>query len=479
MEVNKEEAARCRTLGAEALRNADYVRAIKMFQKSLHLYPLPGVQALLDQAQRKQQSQSTRHQEQQQQQTGSSTTSTSNTMNGTSSSSSSSSSHTTTHRASTSTASAAASRSSSTSSLGADGRAYTPAQLSVVTQVLQSKEGGGRGAHYRVLGIPPNADDATIKKAYRQLALKLHPDKNSAPHADEAFKAVGLAYATLSDSQKRRIYDLSGEEDPDNRGGGARRGANGQEVSPEDIFNMFFGGGMPPGTAGAGGGGMGPGFRVYSTGFGPGGMAFGGMHPHNRRARHQQRQQGQQPQHSEGILGTISQLLPLILILILSFFNMSSNNDNAATGGGGSRYFSLTPVKPHVNPLTTKITNVKDIPYYVSDQFLRTIARDRYQLSQVERMVERGYESYLMEECKNQKLYKRRLEKRAASTHRTLKEEERVILKKKAEEFELSRCLELEDLFPQSVPEKDRVLKQRQQQQQQQQQQEQQQHVEF
>ncbi len=470
MEVNKEEAARCRTLGAEALRNADYARAIKMFQKSLHLYPLPGVQALLDQAQRKQLNSTHHHQDQQRQQTGSSTTSTSNNANGTSSS------HTSTHRASTA---AAASRSSSSSSLGADGRAYTPAQLSVVTQVLKSKE-GGRGAHYRVLGIPSNADDAAIKKAYRQLALKLHPDKNSAPHADEAFKAVGLAYATLSDSQKRRIYDLSGDEDPDNRGGGgARRGANnfnGQEVSPEDIFNMFFGGGMSPGAAAAGGG-MGPGFRVYSTGFGPGGMAFGGMHPQMRaRQQQQQRQRGQQ-QHAEGILGTISQLLPLMLILMLSFFNMSSNNDSATTGGG-SRYFSLTPVKPHVNPLTTKITNVKDIPFYVSDQFLRTIARDRYQLSQVERMVERGYESYLMEECKNQKLYKRRLEKRAASTHRTLKEAERVILKKKAEEFELSRCLELEDLFPQSVPEKDRVVKERQRQQQQEQQQ-QQQHVEF
>ena len=66
----------------------------------------------------------------------------------------------------------------------------------------------------------------------------------------EAFKAVGLAYGTLSDSQKRTIYDRYGDEDPDNTGGGGmRRGAGGvhfrpgQEVSPEEIFNMFFGGG--------------------------------------------------------------------------------------------------------------------------------------------------------------------------------------------------------------------------------------------
>jgi hypothetical protein len=232
---------------------------------------------------------------------------------------------------------------------------------------------------------------------------------------------------------------------------------------------------------------MGPGFRVYSTGFGPGGgggMAFGGMHP-NMRARQQQQQhrQRQQQQHADGILGTISQLLPLILILLLSFFNMSSDNSTATTGG--SRYFSLTPVKPHIHPQSTKITSVKDIPYYVSDQFLRTIARDRYQLSQVERMVERSYEAYLVEECKNQKLYKRRLEKRASSTHRTLKEDERIVLKKKAEEFELSRCMELEDLFPKSVLEKDRVQHQQQQPPQQQHvqeeqdQQQEQEHVEF
>lgn len=338
--------------------------------------------------------------------------------------------------------------------MGADGRAYTEAQLSVVAQVLKSKE-GGRGAHYRVLGIPHNADDAAIKKAYRQLALKLHPDKNSAPHADEAFKAVGLAYATLSDGQKRRIYDMSGEEDPDNRGGGARRGNgggpnfHGQEVSPEDIFNMFFGGGMPPGA-----GGGGPGFRVYSSGFGPG-MAFGGMNPNGMRARQQRQRQHQQQQHADGILGSVSQLLPLLFILLFTFFNMTSNDDSGAATA--NKYFSLTPVKPHTNPLATKITNVKDIPFYVSDQFLRTIARDRYQLSQVERMVERGYEKYLVEECKNQKTYKRRLEKRAAATRSSLSDVERANLAKKAEEFELTRCIELEDLFPQSVAEKDRV----------------------
>ena len=68
-----------------------------------------------------------------------------------------------------------------------------------------------------VLGLSALGTQSTkseIKKAYRTLASKLHPDKNSAPHANEAFKAVGLAYATVSDPVKRCQYNLTGDEDP-------------------------------------------------------------------------------------------------------------------------------------------------------------------------------------------------------------------------------------------------------------------------
>ena len=101
---------------------------------------------------------------------------------------------------------------------------------------------------------------------------------------------------------------------------------------------------------------------------------------------------------------------------------------------------------PYKNPLKTKVTRVKEIPFFVTDKFLRTYARDRYQLSQVERMVEKSYKNYLVNECNNQKVYKKSLERQAMHTHGTT-EADRQRMSRKAQEFELSRCIELQELF--------------------------------
>jgi len=209
---------------------------------------------------------------------------------------------------------------------------------------LSSKE-GGRGAHYRVLGLRSDASEAQIKKAYRKISLKVHPDKNAAPHSDEAFKAVGLAYATLSDPQKRHIYDRYGEEDPDNRGGGVRpRGGGvhmgGQDVSPEEIFNMFFGGGMGPGMNPGGG------FHVYTGGFGPG----GGIHfaraggPRHRAQQQQQRRRGGQAgaEPENPGLGVLLQFLPILLIAAMSFLKFNETEMPRGAMPGENKYFSLT-----------------------------------------------------------------------------------------------------------------------------------------
>ena len=70
-------------------------------------------------------------------------------------------------------------------------------------------------------------------------------------------------------------------------------------------------------------------------------------------------------------------------------------------------------------------------------------------------MVERSYERYLMDECKNQKDYRNRLEK--MSTNTRIAEEDRKKLVKKLAGYDLTRCVELEDLFPEAVPTKNRV----------------------
>lgn len=66
--------------------------------------------------------------------------------------------------------------------------------------------------YYRVLGITKAATDEEIKKAYRKLALRYHPDKNKAAGSEDKFKEIAEAYEVLSDKKKRDIYDKYGED---------------------------------------------------------------------------------------------------------------------------------------------------------------------------------------------------------------------------------------------------------------------------
>ncbi|ORZ36744.1 DnaJ domain-containing protein, partial [Catenaria anguillulae PL171] len=64
---------------------------------------------------------------------------------------------------------------------------------------------------YQVLDVPKDASEADIKRAYRRLALRYHPDKNPSPEAQELFGAVQRAFNILSDPKKREVYDMYGE----------------------------------------------------------------------------------------------------------------------------------------------------------------------------------------------------------------------------------------------------------------------------
>jgi hypothetical protein len=160
---------------------------------------------------------------------------------------------------------------------GNQDRKYTLEQKAAVIRVRRCSP----TAFYEILDLESVRTTVTeneIKKAYRKLSLLTHPDKNGHEYADEAFKMVSRAFGVLGDKEKREKYDRFGG-DPDSRFGGgggsapqsspfggfagraasgghqgAARGAWDDEISPEEMFNRFFGGGgMGGGFGGFGG----------------------------------------------------------------------------------------------------------------------------------------------------------------------------------------------------------------------------------
>jgi len=97
--------------------------------------------------------------------------------------------------------------------------------------------------YYEVLGVDKSAGDADIKKAYRRLARKYHPDVNKEADAETKFKEVQEAYEVLSDSQKRAQYDRFGHQTGQQGGFGGFEGGGFEGFDFNDIFSSFFGGG--------------------------------------------------------------------------------------------------------------------------------------------------------------------------------------------------------------------------------------------
>jgi DnaJ-class molecular chaperone len=97
--------------------------------------------------------------------------------------------------------------------------------------------------YYKILGIPRDADKKTIKKAYRKLALKYHPDKNKAPDAEDKFKSISEAYEVLTDDKKRDIYNRFGEQGLKNgcNLNGQNFGFHFRPSNPNNVFRTFFG----------------------------------------------------------------------------------------------------------------------------------------------------------------------------------------------------------------------------------------------
>lgn len=125
---------------------------------------------------------------------------------------------------------------------------YTKEQLEICERIIRCKD------YYEVLSISKDATDSEIKRSYKKLALQLHPDKNRAPRAVEAFKALGNAAGVLTDPEKRKHYDMFGNKGTkrpyhtNHEYEHAYRAAGtgfDSDFTAEELFNMFFGNGFP------------------------------------------------------------------------------------------------------------------------------------------------------------------------------------------------------------------------------------------
>ncbi|KAH9940849.1 DnaJ-domain-containing protein [Epithele typhae] len=269
-------------------------------------------------------------------------------------------------------------------------KSYTKENMAVVERVRKCKV----TEYYEILSLKKDCEEVEVKKAYRKLALALHPDKNGAPGADEAFKMVSKAFTVLSDPQKRAAYDSHGS-DPESRFSGMSSSsgrappgfARGEgfegEINPEELFNMFFGGGMN------GGGFGGPG--VFSASFGPGGFRTTRMRTN---MRPEQQQQAAEPR------SMWIQLLPLFILfafsLLPSLFTSSPAPDLRFSFSPSSRY----NLERTTNGLNVKyhVNSVEFSGHPIAAELARN-DNSQPHLRRFESNVERAYTQDLYAQC--------------------------------------------------------------------------------
>ncbi|XP_069781703.1 dnaJ homolog subfamily B member 14 [Narcine bancroftii] len=281
------------------------------------------------------------------------------------------------------------------------GKAYTSEQLEGVQRIKKCNN------CYEILGTSKDASDEDLKKAYRKLALKFHPDKNHAPGATEAFKAIGNAYAVLSNPMKRKDYDLYGEgQSPGNyQHGGFEFHRNFEsDITPEDLFNMFFGGGFPAGNA-----------QPYSNGS----ARFTSQHSYHRAERDDER--------TEGGFSMFLQLLPIIVLILVSVLSQLM-----VSSPPYSLYYRAA-----VGHTIKRQSSILNVVYFVNKDFEKEYTGAL--LQKVEKSVEEDYIINLRNNC-----WKERQERNdylyAAKVYRDEP------LRKKAELLKMESCEKLAKL---------------------------------
>lgn len=325
---------------------------------------------------------------------------------------------------------------------------HTKEQETIVLKILSYKP----HQYYEILSVLKTAEETEIKKSYRRLAVKLHPDKNPHPRSAEAFKFVNKAWEVLSDPAKKRIFDQTGS-DPDSRFSGVSEesfGARG--ASPftgflrggggidEEILNMFFGGGMPNQTFTFGGNG----FTFQSYGGSPfggspfGGSPFGGspfgfaqQQPRRRTARAAGGAGGANRTNGEDVpvWDTLKQLLPILMFLLVPLI---------------SNLFAGERVPQHSFTRTEKFnierkTPNHKIPFYVQNSYVED--RSKREVRRFDSKVEEEYVLDLKTKCMRERNVKSDM---IEDAHGWFSVDEAKLAK--AESLQLPNCAKLQKL---------------------------------
>eukprot|EP00457_Paulinella_chromatophora_P010621 gb/GEZN01010731.1/.p1 GENE.gb/GEZN01010731.1/~~gb/GEZN01010731.1/.p1 ORF type:complete len:370 (+),score=66.13 gb/GEZN01010731.1/:105-1112(+) len=253
--------------------------------------------------------------------------------------------------------------------------------------------------YYDILGVSRTADETQIKRAFRLSAVKLHPDKNTAPEAIEAFKKLNTAYQCLSDASKRRTYDKYGNEE----GRHQMRspfGERGDDLSADDIMNMFF---TPHGAR-----------RTYRA-----------------NTRNPQREQKENQHSMFQFLG----LLPFLFLVLFAFLSVMPSSYKQ----GGSNLFRLQRESTFVIPRKT----ATGLSYWVTPEFHRFYGRDYRALGVVESQVESSVRNELDSQCKKERLTQKKLYNQAKKATGS----EQADLLHKAAALDFPACDKLQSMF--------------------------------
>ncbi|XP_073727281.1 dnaJ homolog subfamily C member 18 [Misgurnus anguillicaudatus] len=296
---------------------------------------------------------------------------------------------------------------------GDDRKSYTEEQRQGVLRIKRCKD------FYEILGVSKDADDDDLKKAYRKLALRFHPDKNFAPGATDAFKAIGNAYAVLSNPEKRQQYDQYGEQgsvDTSGQTSAQSRHAYGYhrnftrdfeaDISPEELFNIFFGGRFPTGN-----------IHVYTNR----GASYAQFYQPRRRRTFERREEEVEEIHSQNNFTALLQLLPVLVLILISVFTQLM-----ATNPPYSLFY-----KPSMGLVVSRETQHMGVPYYVDKSFEKEYRGAA--LEELEKTIESDYVDHLQSSC-----WKEKQQKSDLANLGQLYRDER--LKQKAETMKLDHC---------------------------------------